>query len=160
MISERLMEEPSIDAGDVSINVTGGRVTLEATVYSRRMKYEIEEVVEEFGGEDVRNNIRVERTQAPQGSSSSQGAAIHRPPSPPRSPTRPRTVRGPRKSERFRPIQFGERAKCSPAFSPNTASPRSPHSLRAGDMCAIVNSYYRSGSLALCADVDDDNCEE
>ena len=69
------MEEPSIDAGDVSINVTGGRVTLEATVYSRRMKYEIEEVVEEFGGEDVRNNIRVERTQAPQGSSSSQGGS-------------------------------------------------------------------------------------
>ena len=44
-------------------------------MYSRRMKYEIEEVVEEFGGKDVQNNIRVGGTQAPQGLSSSQGGS-------------------------------------------------------------------------------------
>jgi osmotically-inducible protein OsmY len=35
MLSERLMEEPSIDAGDVSISVSSGRVSLEGTVLDR-----------------------------------------------------------------------------------------------------------------------------
>ncbi len=73
MICERLMEDPSVDVGDVSINVTGGRVTLEGTVHSRRMKYDIEEIVEECGAKDVQDNLRIGSGQSSFDSGSNQG---------------------------------------------------------------------------------------
>jgi hypothetical protein len=76
IISERLMEDPTVDVGDVSINVTGGRVTLEGTVQSRRMKYDIEEIVEECGGKDVQNNLRIGSSPSSFSPDPNQGGSI------------------------------------------------------------------------------------
>jgi osmotically-inducible protein OsmY len=63
MICERLREDPDIDASEVSINVQGGRVTLDGTVDSRHAKNMVEDVAEQFGVSDVQNNLRVQRQE-------------------------------------------------------------------------------------------------
>lgn len=63
MICERLMEDGRIDASDVEIDVKGGRVTLEGSVDSRMAKYQIEDMIEQFGVADVQNNLRVSRRE-------------------------------------------------------------------------------------------------
>ena len=59
MICERLMEDGSLDASEVEVEVTSGRVTLNGTVDSRMAKYQIEDLVEQIGVPDVQNNLRV-----------------------------------------------------------------------------------------------------
>jgi osmotically-inducible protein OsmY len=69
MLCERLREDPHIDASEVTVNVQGGRITLEGSVDSRQAKNAIEEVADQLGIEDVQNNLRV--TRAGQQSTSS-----------------------------------------------------------------------------------------
>ena len=60
-ICERLMQS-DIDASDVTVTVTDGRVVFEGTVPERHMKHRIEDVAEaSFGVTDVDNNVRVSR---------------------------------------------------------------------------------------------------
>jgi hypothetical protein len=60
LICERLMEDPNIDASEVSVEVRHHEVTLEGCIDDRRTKYEIEELVERCGGvRDVKNQLRV-----------------------------------------------------------------------------------------------------
>jgi osmotically-inducible protein OsmY len=61
MICERLREDPQIDASDLSVTVQGGKVTFDGTVDSRQTKNLVEDVAEQFGVEDVQNNLRVQR---------------------------------------------------------------------------------------------------
>jgi hypothetical protein len=61
MLCERLRDDPHIDASDVSVSVQNGRVTLDGTVDSRSTKNLIEDVAEQFGVDDVQNNLRVQR---------------------------------------------------------------------------------------------------
>jgi osmotically-inducible protein OsmY len=61
LICERLHDDPQIDPSEVTINVQGGKVTLEGTVDSRQTKNAIEDVAEQFGVQDVQNNLRVQR---------------------------------------------------------------------------------------------------
>jgi osmotically-inducible protein OsmY len=61
MLRERLRDDPNIDASGVSVSVTGGRVTLEGTVGSHATSILIEDVAEQFGVDDVTNNLRVRR---------------------------------------------------------------------------------------------------
>jgi hypothetical protein len=59
-ISERLMEAFHIDSSEVTVQVLGGRVTLEGTVPDRRMKHAIEDVADTTSGvQDVDNRVRV-----------------------------------------------------------------------------------------------------
>lgn len=61
-ICERLMQREHIDAGDVTVEVKESRVTLEGQVPERRMKHEIEDIVDSvMGVQDVDNRIHVER---------------------------------------------------------------------------------------------------
>jgi len=60
MISERLRDDPQIDPSEVTVTVQGGKVTLEGTVDSRQVKNAIEEIAEQYGN-DVQNNLRVQR---------------------------------------------------------------------------------------------------
>jgi osmotically-inducible protein OsmY len=62
LLCERLHDDPHIDASEVTVNVQGGKVTLEGTVDSRRTKNAIEDVAEQFGVQDVQNNLRVQRS--------------------------------------------------------------------------------------------------
>jgi hypothetical protein len=60
-VCERLMQA-DVDASDVTVNVSGGKVMLEGTVPERRMKHRIEDITEQcFGVTDVDNNLRVSR---------------------------------------------------------------------------------------------------
>jgi hypothetical protein len=61
MLCERLHDDPDIDASEVTINVQGGKITLEGTVDSRRTKNAIEDVAEQIGSQDVQNNLRVQK---------------------------------------------------------------------------------------------------
>lgn len=67
LLCERLREDPNIDATDVSVNVESGRVMFEGTVDSRHTKNLIEDVADQFGVEDVQNNLRVVRPGTRQG---------------------------------------------------------------------------------------------
>lgn len=73
MICERLRDDPEIDPSEVTINVQGGKVTLEGTVDSRHAKNAIEDAAEQFGVQEVQNNLRVQR--ATMGADSSRSAA-------------------------------------------------------------------------------------
>ena len=61
MLCERLHDDPEIDASEVTVNVQGGKITLEGTVDSRRTKNAIEDVAEQIGSQDVQNNLRVQK---------------------------------------------------------------------------------------------------
>ena len=61
-VSERLYHHRGVDCSDVSVEVSGGKVTLEGTVPERRMKHAIEDMVDQCPGvKDIENRIRVQR---------------------------------------------------------------------------------------------------
>jgi osmotically-inducible protein OsmY len=65
-VSERLMENPVVDATDIEVAVSGGEVTLSGTVdsrYTRRMAEETAERV--LGVTHVQNNVRVRQSPPP-----------------------------------------------------------------------------------------------
>ena len=76
LICERLRDDPEIDPSEVTINVSGSRVTLDGSVDSRRTKNAIEDIVEQFDVSDVQNNLRVTKqsAQAAQGTQGAQGS--------------------------------------------------------------------------------------
>ena len=78
LICERLTDDPSIDASEISLEVTSQIVKLTGTVDDRRTKYEVEELIERCGGvKDIDNQLRV-RSASFQGSSQmgSQGGSM------------------------------------------------------------------------------------
>lgn len=61
MICERLTDDPVIDASEVAIEVINKTVKLTGTVDDRRIKYLIEDVIEQCGGvRDIDNQVRVQ----------------------------------------------------------------------------------------------------
>ena len=58
LIRQRLTEDPTLDASDVSLEVRGGRVRLEGTVASAGASSEIEQTVENCGALEVDNQLR------------------------------------------------------------------------------------------------------
>ena len=72
MLCERLHDDPYIDASEVTVQVQGGRITLDGTVESRHMKNAIEDIAEQVGTQDVQNNLRVQKQG--QGSQTASGS--------------------------------------------------------------------------------------
>lgn len=61
-VCEQLAHAEHLDVSEVSVQVQDGEVTLEGTVPERRMKHEIEDIVDRCRGvEDIDNRIRVQR---------------------------------------------------------------------------------------------------
>lgn len=61
-LCERLSDDPQIDASDISIEVSGGRVTLSGEVEQRWMKHHVENLVDACAGvQDIDNQLRVAR---------------------------------------------------------------------------------------------------
>jgi osmotically-inducible protein OsmY len=73
LICERLRDDPQIDPSEVTITVQGGKVTLEGTVDSRQAKNAIEDIADQFGVQDVQNNLRVQRASQTEGGKSTSG---------------------------------------------------------------------------------------
>ncbi|HEU4620812.1 MAG TPA: BON domain-containing protein [Burkholderiaceae bacterium] len=62
-ICERLLHEHRVDVEDVSVRVESARVTLEGSVPERRMRYLIEDIVDDVHGvQDIENHLRVGRS--------------------------------------------------------------------------------------------------
>lgn len=59
-ISERLREHPEIDASEITVDVTGGRVSLSGEVDSRRTKHQVEDLVDACRGvQEIDNRLRI-----------------------------------------------------------------------------------------------------
>lgn len=60
IICEELTDDPFIDARNVSIEVSGGEVTLRGTVEARQQKYAIEDAIADIAGvTQIRNDLSV-----------------------------------------------------------------------------------------------------
>lgn len=60
IVCERLYEDPRIDASDVTVDVTGGVVTLSGEVDSRRTKHLLEDLVDDCRGvQSIDNRLRI-----------------------------------------------------------------------------------------------------
>jgi hypothetical protein len=76
-ISERLMNSVHIDPAEVSVEVQNGKVTLEGTVPERRMKHQIEDLVDNcLGVQDIDNRVRVARGESGAGESATSTSGI------------------------------------------------------------------------------------
>lgn len=61
-VCERLPRSRRVDASAVSVEVSGGTVSLQGSVSERRMKHDTEVIIEHcFGVRDIDNRIRVNR---------------------------------------------------------------------------------------------------
>jgi osmotically-inducible protein OsmY len=60
MICERLTDDPRIDASEIDVEVTNQKVKLTGSVPDRRTKYEVEDLVEHCGAQDIDNQLRVQ----------------------------------------------------------------------------------------------------
>jgi len=77
MICERLTDDPAIDASNVTVEVTSQIVKLTGSVDDRGTKYEIEELVESFGGvKDIDNQLRVQSKFSSSGQSQGGGQQL------------------------------------------------------------------------------------
>jgi hypothetical protein len=75
-ISERLSDDPLIDASDVTVETRQGVVTLTGSVDSRQLKHRIEDLVECCSGvKDIENRLTVRSSSAQSSASRGQGAA-------------------------------------------------------------------------------------
>ncbi|HEX4024117.1 MAG TPA: BON domain-containing protein [Steroidobacteraceae bacterium] len=59
LICERLTEDPDIDAGDITVTVSGGKVTLSGTVATRHIRTEVEQCVENCGAREIQNDLGI-----------------------------------------------------------------------------------------------------
>ena len=75
LICERLTDDPDVDASEVTLNVQGGKITLEGTVDSRQTKMKIEDIADQFGSHEVQNNLRVQKQSGGRTSPSATGGA-------------------------------------------------------------------------------------
>lgn len=68
-VSDRLADNPILDASEIDVSVSGGEVTLGGTVDSRYSKRLAEDLSEDVSGvKHVQNNLRVRETQPRRGS--------------------------------------------------------------------------------------------
>lgn len=65
-VSEHLADDEAIDAGDISVEVSGGVVTLSGSVDTRRLKHRAEDIADCCSGvKDVQNRLTVKAQGAP-----------------------------------------------------------------------------------------------
>ncbi|KQY52466.1 BON domain-containing protein [Lysobacter sp. Root494] len=70
-INERLTDDDDLDAGDISVRVASGKVTLEGNVDQRWMKHRAEDIADSCSGvKEVDNRIQVSATSSSLGQSS------------------------------------------------------------------------------------------
>jgi hypothetical protein len=61
-VSDRLTDDPYVDASDIEVAVENGEVTLVGSVMSRPVKHRVEDIAESVSGvTHVQNNLRIQR---------------------------------------------------------------------------------------------------
>jgi hypothetical protein len=73
-VSDRLTDDHSVDASEISVQVKNGEVTLSGTVSSRDQKRRVEDLAESISGVSEVNNMLKVKTQA-NGSGSQFGSS-------------------------------------------------------------------------------------
>ena len=74
-VSDRLTDDPGVDASEIEIQVSNCEVTLSGTVHSRWQKRRAEDIAEDVSGvKHVQNNLRVQEWASGQSGSSTAGA--------------------------------------------------------------------------------------
>jgi osmotically-inducible protein OsmY len=77
LICEKLTDDPTIDASEISVEVTSQIVKLRGTVDDRSTKYEVEELIERCGGvTDIDNQLRVRSGSSQASQRGSQGGPM------------------------------------------------------------------------------------
>ncbi len=67
-VSDRLADDPWVDASEIDVTVNASEVTLSGSVDTREARRRAEDIVERVSGVSyVQNNLRVQRPQAPTG---------------------------------------------------------------------------------------------
>jgi osmotically-inducible protein OsmY len=75
-VSDRLYDDPHVDASEIDVGVSGGEVTLSGTVDSRDARRRAEDVAERVSGVTyVQNNLRVSRPGSTPGSGSTAASS-------------------------------------------------------------------------------------
>ncbi|HSX62694.1 MAG TPA: BON domain-containing protein [Tahibacter sp.] len=73
-LSERLSDDPMIDAGDINVDVKNGVVTLSGSVDARHLKHRVEDIADNCGGvKDVENKLTIRKAGTGQNLSGSPG---------------------------------------------------------------------------------------
>lgn len=73
-ISERLTDDPMLDAGDINVDVKNGTVTLTGSVDARHLKHRAEDIADDCGGvKDVENRLTVRNAGTGQNLSGTSG---------------------------------------------------------------------------------------
>ena len=76
-VSDRLTENPVLDASDIEVAVAGGEVTLAGSVDSRYSKRLAEDLADDVSGvKHVQNNLRVRQAETQRGSISGTSSGI------------------------------------------------------------------------------------
>lgn len=76
-VSERLSDDPQLDASDITVSVEGGDVTLEGLVDDRRSKRRAEDLIERISGVNhVQNNLRARDRQGRGAPGAGSSAAV------------------------------------------------------------------------------------
>ncbi|MEO8714216.1 MAG: BON domain-containing protein [Acetobacteraceae bacterium] len=76
-VSDRLTENPVLDASDIEVTVAGGEVTLAGSVDSRYSKRLAEDLADDVSGvKHVQNNLRVRQAETQRGSISGTSSGI------------------------------------------------------------------------------------
>ncbi|HET6521889.1 MAG TPA: BON domain-containing protein [Geminicoccaceae bacterium] len=74
-ISDRLTDDPYLDASEIEVSVSGGEVTLSGTVNSRQDKRRAEDLADDVSGvSHVQNNLRVRQAAGASQYGSTSGA--------------------------------------------------------------------------------------
>lgn len=61
-LSDRLMDDPLVDASEITVHVSQGEITLEGSVETRRQKHRADDIAEQVRGViDVHNRLRVQK---------------------------------------------------------------------------------------------------
>jgi hypothetical protein len=59
-IIDKLLQQSDIELDEIEVDVSGGKVTLSGTIDNRRVKHQIEDIVDSvWGVKDIANNLRI-----------------------------------------------------------------------------------------------------
>jgi hypothetical protein len=73
-IIDKLLQQSDIELDEIEVDVTGGKVTLSGNIDNRRVKHQIEDIVDSvWGVKEIANNLRIQSNMETYGQRSQLG---------------------------------------------------------------------------------------